>query len=84
MSEARSGPFVTTVTVSVTLELEFHARCVAAPSMTIADERGSFVDLFPACVRVVARHPLGNDNRTLAKILFIDHASVIADERHNT
>src|ERR1700674_753479 len=44
----------------------------------------SFVGLFPASVWVVARHPLGNDNRTLAKILFINHALAIADKGHNT
>ena len=70
------------MTVSVTLELELHALRLEHKAAVddIADERGSFVGLFPACVRVVARYPLGNDNRALAKILFIHHASVIADK----
>jgi hypothetical protein len=75
---------VTSVTVSVTLELDLHAlRLEHKAAADIADERGSFVGLFPASVGVVERHPLGNDNRTLAKILFVHHALMIADKGHN-
>jgi hypothetical protein len=82
---SNKSAIVTTVTASVTLELELHALRLEHKAAVddIADGRGSFVDLFPASVRVVTRHPLGNDNRTLPKILFVHHAFMIADKGHN-